>query len=320
MKILVFGAGVLGSLYAARLHQAGHAVTLLARGARLAALSANGVQLEHALTGVRETIPVPVTDVADGDYDAVLVFVRADQLGEAAQTLGQRPVSRSIVFMVNNPGGHEMVGRAVGPERVILGFPGAGGYRHADVVHFVVLPRLIQPTTLGEPDGTDTARLREIRAALRSAGFPVATDRRMDAWYRYHAAWVTPIAYALYAARASGSNLADRPDLVRDLVGAIRELFHALDALGENITPARLRVIQVLPRWLLVPAIGRVMRTRLADTAARRHAEAAPGEMSLLAEEITRIASRADVVTPRWSALFLAGEPVRVSLSAAGPA
>ena len=60
------------------------------------------------------------------------------------------------------------------------------------------------------------------------------------------------------------------------------------------------------------------MRTRLADTAARRHAEAAPGEMRLLAEEITRIAAQAQVATPVWSALFLAGEPMRVALSAGG--
>jgi 2-polyprenyl-6-methoxyphenol hydroxylase-like FAD-dependent oxidoreductase len=31
MKLLVYGAGVLGSLFAARLHEAGHDVSLLAR-------------------------------------------------------------------------------------------------------------------------------------------------------------------------------------------------------------------------------------------------------------------------------------------------
>ncbi len=34
MDILVYGAGVLGSLYAARLQQAGQHVTILARGPR----------------------------------------------------------------------------------------------------------------------------------------------------------------------------------------------------------------------------------------------------------------------------------------------
>ena len=51
MKILIYGAGVLGSFYAARLHTAGHTVTLLARGQRLADLRAHGIVLEDARTG-----------------------------------------------------------------------------------------------------------------------------------------------------------------------------------------------------------------------------------------------------------------------------
>ena len=89
MRILVFGAGVLGSLYAARLHGAGHDVTLFARGDRLTTLTANGVQLEQAMTGVKETVRVPVTGVlaAENAYDLVRVFVRGDQLAAAARSL-----------------------------------------------------------------------------------------------------------------------------------------------------------------------------------------------------------------------------------------
>ena len=45
MKLLVYGAGVIGSQFAARLQEAGHDVSLLARGERLAALRRHGVQL-----------------------------------------------------------------------------------------------------------------------------------------------------------------------------------------------------------------------------------------------------------------------------------
>jgi 2-dehydropantoate 2-reductase len=47
----VYGAGVQGSLYAARLAETGHDVTLLARGARLEMLGARGVVLEGAPIG-----------------------------------------------------------------------------------------------------------------------------------------------------------------------------------------------------------------------------------------------------------------------------
>lgn len=239
MRILVFGAGVLGSLYAARLHGAGHDVTLFARGDRLKALNANGVQLEQAVTGVKETVRVPVVGVVGAEiaYDVVLVFVRGDQLATASRSLAEQRVSGSLLFMVNNPAGFEPLSRTVGAERLMLGLAGAGGYREGDTVKYVVLPRFLQPTTLGEPDGSETARIRAAGAAMRSAGFPVVISRSMDAWYKYHAAWVTPVAYAIYAARAAGSSLAERPDLLRELVDATRELWRALGNLGHKLTP-----------------------------------------------------------------------------------
>jgi hypothetical protein len=48
VRILVLGAGVIGSVYAATLLQAGHEVVLPARGRRLAGLRAYGVILEEA--------------------------------------------------------------------------------------------------------------------------------------------------------------------------------------------------------------------------------------------------------------------------------
>jgi pyruvate/2-oxoglutarate dehydrogenase complex dihydrolipoamide dehydrogenase (E3) component len=53
MKILVYGAGVIGTLYAARLQQAGHQVTVLARTLRLADIRRHGLVLEDVVTGLR---------------------------------------------------------------------------------------------------------------------------------------------------------------------------------------------------------------------------------------------------------------------------
>ena len=62
MKILILGAGVVGSFNAARLKEAGHDVSLLARGRRLVDLREQGVVLEDARTGRRTTTQVPLVD------------------------------------------------------------------------------------------------------------------------------------------------------------------------------------------------------------------------------------------------------------------
>ena len=82
MDILVYGAGVIGSVYAARLQQAGYNVSLLARGQRAVSLRTHGIQLENASTGKKTTTQVSVVEqLAPTDrYDVVIVTVRLDQL------------------------------------------------------------------------------------------------------------------------------------------------------------------------------------------------------------------------------------------------
>lgn len=82
MKILIYGAGVIGSIYAARLYEAGYNVTLLARGERFKSLKENGVIVKNVLTGKQTIHNVPLTQqlATNDSYDIIIVTVRADQL------------------------------------------------------------------------------------------------------------------------------------------------------------------------------------------------------------------------------------------------
>ena len=55
MRILVYGAGNIGGLYAGVLSRAGHEVSILARGTRLAAIRDAGIELEDFASGERTT-------------------------------------------------------------------------------------------------------------------------------------------------------------------------------------------------------------------------------------------------------------------------
>src|SRR5581483_10253715 len=64
MRFVVFGAGAIGGAVGARLHQSGHAVTLIARGAHLEAIRRDGLTL---LTPVeRAVLTLPVADGPGG--------------------------------------------------------------------------------------------------------------------------------------------------------------------------------------------------------------------------------------------------------------
>ena len=87
MKILIYGAGVLGSIHAVRLNDAGHAVSLVARGNRLNAVRAHGVLIAEGESADVRSVPIPVLEHPTGQWDLILVFVRSHQVDAALESI-----------------------------------------------------------------------------------------------------------------------------------------------------------------------------------------------------------------------------------------
>ncbi len=81
MKILVYGAGVLGSLYAARLADSENDVTILARAQRLVDIRSNGIVLEDVATKRQTTTHVNVVEqlTPQDAYELIIVLMRKNQ-------------------------------------------------------------------------------------------------------------------------------------------------------------------------------------------------------------------------------------------------
>ena len=264
MDILVYGAGVIGSVYAARLKAAGHNVSLLARGQRAVSLRTHGIQLEDASTGRRTTTQVSVVEhLAPTDsYDVVLVTVRLDQLHSVLPILAANHQVPTLLFLLNNPAGMRQF-EQLDPQRVVPGFPAVGGVRKGDVVHYMALRQV--PTMLGEADGRVTPRLRQLAAIFKQAGFTVKLSSDMQTWLKTHAIMDMGIIIVavIMTGRKSAQLARSRRNVVM-LVQAMREGLLALRALGTPLTPFYLTVLFLwLPRWLTVILIQSLLRTRL---------------------------------------------------------
>ncbi len=231
-----------------------------------------------------------------GDFDLALVTVRRERLGGVLPVLAasDRAAGRipDILFMVNNPGGYGEIVSAVGAGRVLVGFPGAGGVKVGSVVRYALTPPLLQITTLGEPNGRITPRLRKIAGVLRRAGFSIVLSRDMEAWQKTHVALVSPIAEAIYMAGGSVKSLAARLEGIRLMLRAMREGFRALRAPRVAVTPAKLRAPEWAPLGLLVPPAAALFRTRLAEVTFEAHANTARAEMAMLADELRSMVRR----------------------------
>lgn len=205
MRICIYGAGAIGGFLGAMLAEAGHEISLVARGEHLRALRANGLTLEIGGRTLRSRVAASDAPAELGAQDHVIVSVKAPALPSVAR--GIEPLlgrDTTIVTAINGipwwffhgfGGAHD--GRAlkrVDPDgtlaasidnRRILGcvvhagcsVPAPGVIRHASGDRFVI----------GEPVGGDSARCRALADALNKAGLACEISPRIQqaVWMKY---------------------------------------------------------------------------------------------------------------------------------------
>ena len=207
-RICVFGAGAIGGLIGAKLirEQAGE-VTLVARGAHLAAMRERGLTVAATFDETEHfTVPVRATDDPRtlGPQDYVLLAVKAHAVPGVLDALEPLLGPETAVVTLQNgipwwyfhgidspfagrtiesvdPGG--VIWRRIGPERAIgcVVYP-AAEVSEPGVITWIEGDRL----PVGEPDGSRSERVRRLSQLLQKAGFraPVRPDIRSEIWIK----------------------------------------------------------------------------------------------------------------------------------------
>ncbi|MCW5745752.1 MAG: 2-dehydropantoate 2-reductase [Alphaproteobacteria bacterium] len=207
MRICVFGAGAIGGHMAARLAAAGHDVSVVARGAHLAAMRAQGITLRAGEQVIEARVTASDDAAALGPQEAVLITAKANALSPSAPAIAALLGEDTPAVFVQNgipwwyalrltrgrptppdlsrldPGG--ALRRAVGERRTI----GAVVLSSNEVVApGVIVNHTPQRNllTLGEIDDRPSRRVDALRTALRDAGIasPDVDDIRTTVWQK----------------------------------------------------------------------------------------------------------------------------------------
>jgi 2-dehydropantoate 2-reductase len=190
----------------------------------------------------------------------------------------------TLLFMLNNPLGSTQLIRALGQDRVLLGFPGAGGTREGQMVRYAMIAQ--QPTTLGELSGRRTARLRNLIRVFRVSGFRTRTASNIDAWLKAHAFFATAVSGAIYLAGGDCQRLSEDSAALKLMTNGVREGFTAMRALGLTVTPFPLKVLFTwMPQAFAVQYWRRFFAAEMGDYVMGRHARAASAEMHEVAND-----------------------------------
>ena len=279
MRILIYGAGVIGSFYGALFAEAGEDVTLYARGKRAETLKEHGLQYKKKEKIL--TAPVKVLTVLKEDdlYDLIFLTVRENQLRTALSEL-KKNHSPTIVTMVNSLETYDQWEAICGKGRILPAFPGAGGGFEDGILNAALTPSLIQPTTIGKTDG----REQTVAKLMRKAKIPCEIVKDMHIWQICHLAMVVPIADAYYEA-SDPEHAGSDSRLMRKTADQIKNNFQTIHKLGNKLSPPKMHLFRILPSGLTAFVLGFVFRSEFGDRFMYRHSLKAPDEMHALHEQ-----------------------------------
>lgn len=200
MRILIYGAGVIGSFYASRFAKAGLDVTVLARGQRLKELQGHGLWY-RGKTRTHKVEVKTISELKPNDrYQFIFLTVRENQVEEALEDISKNK-SPNVVTMVNTIKPYGRWEKICGKGRILPAFPGAGGCIEGGILDAQLLPRAIQPTTFGEIGGRKSSREEALAYIFRKSHIPYQIVPEMHHWQISHLGVIIPLADAYYQSR-----------------------------------------------------------------------------------------------------------------------
>jgi 2-dehydropantoate 2-reductase len=186
MRILVVGAGSVGGYFGGRLAQAGRDVSFLVRPARAAALREHGLRIvsPHGDATLRPRLLL--AEELRGTFDAVLLTVKAFALDAALEDLASAVGPETMILPVLNGMGHVPVIQRRFGERALAGCA-CKVATILDKEGRVVQLTKLQDIAYGEMDGSLTARIRALDAAMQGAGFDarLSDDIAREMWEKW---------------------------------------------------------------------------------------------------------------------------------------
>ena len=299
MRILIYGAGVLGCNLARNLFRAGKDVTLLARGAWAKEITENGLRIKNMFSPRASVCRIPVITTLEPDdvYDVIFAAVRYTQIGDVADVLRANG-TKNIVFVGNDVRARE-VAASLPEKNVMFAFSLSAGHRESDRVVSVDLKKI----TIGQLSGAPSNE-KLIGQIFDGTKFRVVYQPDMEDYLLCHAAFVMPAAFACYKTDGDLKKLKGNTGYLNRLIDANIEGYRAIKNAGHRILPeADAEFEGAAYRKTCLRFFKLMCATPLGKICASDHAMNAVEEMSALNRDLKRFFDESGAEYPVWKEL-----------------
>ena len=279
---MIFGAGVVGSIYALRFAQFGLDVTLLARGKRLEALKKDGLRYND--NGTIEHMSIKTIEKLEDDdiYDFIFVPVRYDQ-AESALFAIRNNNSKTIITLTNTMGYDrwlEIIG-----ERLLPGFPGAGGDIKDGILYAQFGSEKHQGTIFGEINGQITERVKELAKIFEASNLHYEIQENIQAFHISHTATAIVIKHFYTNTGMMDIETAKSESTLLKIATELKENIHMVTQAGIPVIPPETKSMGEVSEKDIIAMYRKMLSNNFTiDVLLGNHAISAKAEIMLLDE------------------------------------
>jgi len=299
MRVLIIGAGVIGSNLAADLFSSGRDVTILARGEWAETLDKDGLVIDPIFSPGKKKYRIPVIRELKKDdiYDVIFVVMRYTQLKSVIPILTDNG-SKNIAFIGNNLSPEVLIEKLPG-KNVLFGFSMAAGHREKDRVVSISLHKV----TIGQlKDAPSNEHL--IREIFAGTKVRAVYQPNMGDYLLCHAAFVTPVAFACYYTDGDLKRIKNNKAYLNQIIDANIEGYSAIENAGHEILPDPDKDYRSRKYRRMCYTVYKIMcATVIGKICASDHALNATEEMSALNEGLKKFFEEHQADCPNYRKL-----------------
>ena len=297
MKILIIGAGVLGSNLAHSIKK-GNDVTILARNKTYENLKNNGLIIKHKL-GKKTVDYFNVIEKLDENdiYDVIFIVSRFSSLDSIVPII-ENNKSKNIVFVGNNMSVEKYMN--IKDKNVLFAFFMAAGKKYDGYINSICLNKI----EIGRVDGKDISN-EFIKSIFKETKIKVTIENKMNDYLKTHACAVLPLVFASYKVNGNLKLLKKDKEYSLLIMDAIIEGYNVLKKLGYEILPKgeyencvnKKKLCAFVYRFMFSNFIGKIC---ISD-----HAMSAREEFLLINDEFEKLREKSGLETKAYDELKL---------------
>lgn len=306
MKILIYGAGVVGSTYGWQLSEAGCDVTVLVRKGQKELVQKEGIRMvcsDFRGDSRKDTDvlfkPAVIDELSsNNDFEYIIVSVNKMQLSGILPALSASAGEANIVFFQNNWDIFAEIDKYLKPGQYFFAFPFmVGGGRAGTRICCAISGLKYSNTPLGEKDGRITPRVEKLAATLDKAGLRPLVSRQISVWLITHYAVAAGLSAGIMSAGNARNFIADT-SVVKTTMRAIREGLAVCRKMGIRPETEKANRLYRLPLFVSVLLAKKIYSNDALQLMFDGHIHHSPTEIIQMVEDIINSGIRYGVATP----------------------